>query len=69
MIIRISVRRTTTLAPLSSVFLGGLAGTGVAAPASAAASVPKCKGEFKRAVSDVEFARVPNGRLTAVGRR
>lgn len=64
MTIRTAIRRTTTLALLSSVFLGGLAGTGVAAPAAPAASVPQCKGEFKHPVSNVKFARMPNGRLT-----
>ncbi|MDT0465803.1 hypothetical protein [Streptomyces gibsoniae] len=64
MTIRTAIRRTTTLALFSSVFLGSLAGTGVAAPASASASVPQCKGEFKHAVSNVTFARMPNGRLT-----
>ncbi|MFF3575882.1 hypothetical protein [Streptomyces mirabilis] len=61
MTIRNAIRRTTALALFSSVFLGSLAGTGVAAPA---ASVPQCKGEFKHAVSNVKFARMPNGRLT-----
>lgn len=64
MTIRTAIRRTTTLALFSSVFLGSLAGTGVAAPASSSASVPHCKGEFKHAVSNVKFARMPNGRLT-----
>jgi hypothetical protein len=68
-----SLRRATTLAVFSSLFLGGLAGTGVAAPApsgtaqqprAAQASDPLCKGEFTHAVSNVRFARLPNGRLT-----
>ncbi|WP_406463255.1 hypothetical protein OH768_47455 [Streptomyces sp. NBC_01622] len=61
MTIRTAIRRTTTLALFSSVLIGSLAGTGVAAPA---ASVPQCKGEFKHAVSNVKFSRMPNGRLT-----
>ncbi|MEU3422439.1 hypothetical protein AB0F39_28445 [Streptomyces murinus] len=64
MTIRTAIRRTTTLALFSSVILGGLAGTSVAAPASATAAVPACKGGLKHAVSDVRFARMPNGRLT-----
>jgi hypothetical protein len=59
--IRTAIRRTTTLALFSSLFLGSLTGTGVAAPA---ASVPQCKGVFRHAVSNVKFARMPNGRLT-----
>ncbi|GHE45627.1 hypothetical protein [Streptomyces capitiformicae] len=73
MTIRTSTRRATILAVFGSLFLGSLAGTGVAAPSqsgtaqeavAAKAKVSACKGTFKHAVSNVKFARLPNGRLT-----
>jgi len=54
--VRTAIRRTATLALFSSVLIGSLAGSGVAAQAAPAASVPQCKGEFKHAVSNVKFS-------------